>query len=618
MSERVRLILVVAAVVGVCLLAWRLQMRDAPNETPLQVHGTSAPQQEAEIPKEDSIPIAAAEPEKISEEPERTVKRGIFGRIISDEGVPINKATLTLISERAEKKTQRTDAKGEFAFSGNGRETYQLRVEAAGYAPRHFDHIQVSKKSLDLSVLKFATIEGNVVAAAGRQPVKSFSYFVRNELYHRPPQDKDLTYVEDPEGAFSIDGIHPESHATLWIRASGYAEKATEFRTPKSGGTRSDFLIQLDRGNNIRGRVMNETSTPIHDALVFRGIVPLDEEAREANDKVVSDGFGNFVIAGLSLGDHQISAYKEGYQYVQKVVDVVEGGSEVTLTLIEGGTLNGTVFLQGTPVPNASVTATIHSARIDGEAYAAGARTDERGRFTITGVAGGTGTIEVNFTKNRLKRNKVQPVEVAVGGTTDIAFEFSRPQSSLEGYLMLTENKPTSGRVQLLIDSDGTLERHSVTVRADGFYSFESLPPGNVYLKAFGPRIKGERTVQGVLHPNETLQLDLLLYSGSDLTCYVENIPKKTHPVAMVLSDWVEVPATLNLDQYEQLSDKAFAVVNVMNESVEIKGVEPGTYTITIIAVPSSSSSNLENMQTTTVSPITITDEPEQEIELSF
>ena len=48
-----------------------------------------------------------------------------------------------------------------------------------------------------------------------------------------------------------------------------------------------------------------------------------------------------------------------------------------------------------------------------------------------------------------------------------------------------------------------------------------------------------------------------------------------------------------------------------------MEGLAPGTYAMTVVAFPTSSSSNLSAMQTTTAI-VTLTDEPEQEVVLSF
>jgi hypothetical protein len=614
MSERARLITIVTAFVCICLGAWLWQSRSGPgNVVPPE---TSELEPLAEAVADAPTIAPSVQPASEPETSKRTA-RGLFGQVTDEAGTPLANVQVTLTNATLEKTNRTTNATGAYSFPVKGYKKYTLEFEAAGHVPQRRFNLKPGNKPVDIQMPRTAYLEGNVVTAAGRYPISDFSLLFQNNNGLPRVKRENFKQHRDSKGAFKIDGIHPNSHGTLWARAPGYAEMEIPLQTPNAGTTGSGLIVQMELGNTLRGRVMNEEQMPIAEAWIFRGFVPTSPEERLEADKFVSDARGVFQITDLGIGDHQISAYKEGYQYDRNSIEIVSGDNETVFTLIEGGTLTGTVTLEGVPVEEARVECVIQSTRQDGEGYTVRGKTDAQGEFNLAGVAGGTGIVSITFSKAGQQRNKTKPVLMQVGLTTHVRFDFARPQSSLEGFLMLTEAKTTSGKIRLLIDSDGVLERRTVNVRSDGYYLVENLPPGYVHLKAFGPRIKGERSVQGELLPGERLQIDMLLYTGAKLFCQLEDIPEDADLVVMVFSESTEVPATINIDEYEELSDTAVAVAYVSGESVEVEGLDPGTYAITVIAVPSDSDSNLSNMQTSTHI-VTVTEEPEQEIELFF
>jgi hypothetical protein len=146
------------------------------------------------------------------------------------------------------------------------------------------------------------------------------------------------------------------------MRAPGQSDDdvAGERVTVTAGETTRVDLVVEGRNAVIRGKVVDPDGGPVPDAFV-----DLERESDSAaktegaakrqlawgwsRQPVLTDMDGNFELDELAEGSYTLKAYRQGGG--EGVLEGVATGSDVTVTLETPGTLEGTVSMDGGPVP---------------------------------------------------------------------------------------------------------------------------------------------------------------------------------------------------------------------------------------------------------------------------
>lgn len=247
---------------------------------------------------------------------------------------------------------------------------------------------------------------------------------------------------------------------------------------------------------------------------------------------------GNFTIPNVPSGDYYVTGALPGYvnqaRQVQTVlnagtdpaalsgvplVHVSAGGGSAALSLQRGGTLAGTVqWDDGTPAAGVSVaaqSATASSATSTDPARAfgnfalggnAGAQTDDRGRFRLSGLAPGSyylhATVQAPapvrsddrgfprtlslsvYAPDKIRRTDATPVTIGSGEERpDVNLVIGLAgMHTVSGTVSASAAQVRSGSVNLSDQTDPTLARN-VAIASDGSFTIPYVPPGTYTLR---------------------------------------------------------------------------------------------------------------------------------------
>ena len=173
------------------------------------------------------------------------------------------------------------------------------------------------------------------------------------------------------------------SIATLLVVSVGVVAQEDESRNaaPRTGA--------------ISGRVVNENGQPVPHAAIYVG-APMDPMQGRVTS---TDDSGSFLVSGLDALIYTVSASAPTYFIPQRDSEALPSfyrlGDSVTITLIKGGVITGTVTSPtGEPLAQVSVRATIVR-DVNGKPpspgrFAFDRQTDDRGVYRIYGLPSGS------------------------------------------------------------------------------------------------------------------------------------------------------------------------------------------------------------------------------------
>ncbi len=150
-----------------------------------------------------------------------------------------------------------------------------------------------------------------------------------------------------------------------------------------------------ERPGTITGRVINSAGEPLSGATAY--VVPIG--VNSASQSAVVDTSGNFKVEGLDAGLYRVGASLPGYIYIPAPQPAASGssyyhsGDSVTLTMIKGAVITGTVTSTNGPVIATSVRA-LRVRDDDGKALPSPLQmrerlTDDRGVYRLYGLPPG-------------------------------------------------------------------------------------------------------------------------------------------------------------------------------------------------------------------------------------
>lgn len=379
----------------------------------------------------------------------------------------------------------RTDATGHYVVENLRPGKYVVLASGNGYLPELYDNVNPRNfadatrvevttgnetANVDFALSQGGSISGVVTAAAGGSPLANIRVFAVPAGVHPPeagdtaepdgakfeptgsgpadaPEDrperkhKRPGAVTDDTGHYTITGLPTGDFIVVAGAGSDYmpqpySEGGTE-PTPvhvNAGEETTGIDFALSAGGSITGRVTDEAGAPIANARV-RAIDP-DTHARGG---ARTDDDGNYSISGLKTGSYLVSANAPGYlpQFYNGAADrdsatpvaVTEGSTTpgIDFALSSGGSISGVVTDEESGDPLAGRVVIAGSAETTVEfALHRRARTDEAGRYTITGLPSGSYIVGVpgghgyagEFYDNVRSRDAATPVEVTVGSAT--------------------------------------------------------------------------------------------------------------------------------------------------------------------------------------------------------
>lgn len=333
------------------------------------------------------VPSArSAETEPLEVVLERAAR--VAGTVAGEDREPVEGARVEIAAAsdrlRLSVGAATTDAGGRFEIGGVPLGRLDLGVDADGYLPYRASDLEVGEgrsiTGLEVTLARGATIAGRVtgpdglaVAGAAVQgyPVGERGTFARRRSTSGEDGDYRLEGVAG--GTHRVSAEHPDF-------ARGVREIDVEPGV-------NDLDLELERGAEVRGRVVDRTGGAVAGALVT-----LDDGAaslRGEPPRGISGSDGGFVLRGVLDGTYTLVADKQGYARGRgRDRFTVAAGAAVSGLLVEleaGTSLSG--YLLGLDFDELARVGL--AARGPRGLGARSGRVDYQGRYSIDGLAPG-------------------------------------------------------------------------------------------------------------------------------------------------------------------------------------------------------------------------------------
>jgi carboxypeptidase family protein len=340
----------------------------------------------------------------------------LVGTVRAAGGAPVAGAVVTLGGAELSTLGRRavTDASGAYSLGPLPPGWYRVHASAAGFLPAAADPVELRPPAtarLDVTLSPGAVVTGQVVDAAGAgiagarilitivgpdgvplvhaaETAEGPARFLvaRGELgvTHGPiPMPSEATaagraFVTGEGGRFRVGGL-PAGSATVRAAHAGFADAESAALALRVGEV-SDVRLELQRGAEIAGRILDADGVPLPQALVRA------TKGAGVLRTALSDAKGDYLLSGL-VGRVVVDAELDGYLKASRALDLGEDArvDRVDLTLDPASLkVDGRVLDEG-GVAVARAMVELVPAR--GERRKT--RTDKRGLFSMKGLGPG-------------------------------------------------------------------------------------------------------------------------------------------------------------------------------------------------------------------------------------
>jgi protocatechuate 3,4-dioxygenase beta subunit len=356
----------------------------------------------------------------------------IRGVVLTPNGVPIRGATIVIAVDEKQRKTHEvlsTDAQGRFSWRvPPGSDLVELFVYKEAFALWHSSYsLKVSPK-LEIPKVRLtrstpfsavlvdeagkpvagATLRVEMIAHAfeqGNSTGMSYTY-LRREVIGGSPLERPFTTTTGADGGFTFQAVAPDAGLKLGgIAADGRSLRVRSrsgatgrmgsmmadegFVTSPAGGRAALVAIPAAR---VAGRVVTRLPGVSVSGLTayYQASRPSREYRPETNfgEEVRTDADGRFVHDGLNEGTINVFVHGDGenkdwtYRAAQDIELKPGKTSEVTIELIRGVEVEGTIVVQGSRTPIECAQVGVYGPfRPRTGAMTTGATTDARGRY---------------------------------------------------------------------------------------------------------------------------------------------------------------------------------------------------------------------------------------------
>jgi beta-lactamase regulating signal transducer with metallopeptidase domain len=291
----------------------------------------------------------------------------IGGRVLNEAGKPIPAVEVALDLQRKGEERQagpialgpraalydvraKTDADGRWRFDRAPAHIQVAHVRLAHpdylsderFGQRPFPpHDKLRDQTAVMVMAKGLTVAGRVLTPDG-QPVPGAQLSLGMTRYGL----KAPTARSAPDGRFTLANCRPNQHATLIVKAGGWAPHMSQFALQDKPV--ADLDVRLDPPQTLRIRVLDPKGQPIPAAGVsagrWRGLDILDWRATTAAD-------GRVVWTEAPADEVAISASARGYIALNSDVRLKAGDAEHVVTLAPVLKVTGTVVDDETGKP---------------------------------------------------------------------------------------------------------------------------------------------------------------------------------------------------------------------------------------------------------------------------
>jgi protocatechuate 3,4-dioxygenase beta subunit len=290
---------------------------------------------------------------------------------------------------------------------------YIISARKEGYLPAFATDISAGTTNVVLVMNKTATITGKVTDSAGK-PVTDFGITLCSQSPRRGAGLKPLRPWEsfqNADGAFEINGVQ-RGRYFIAARAEGVGTGLSDPISLKDGEEGGPFLVKIEKGFNLKGRVKDAHGQAIEGARVallqgarkpsnltklFGEQAAIKQAAEELSlhPATDTDAEGGFLLTGVMQGVYTLKVSHPDYEdlYVPDVtVEARDSNRAGEIVLSRGGILLVKVMdREGAPVAETYCKVMA----IDGKEYYH-ARTDEGGRARFVNITPGTYDVALN------------------------------------------------------------------------------------------------------------------------------------------------------------------------------------------------------------------------------
>jgi RNA polymerase sigma-70 factor (ECF subfamily) len=333
--------------------------------------GTSSAAEETSSAFAERAPAGPIAPEAPAS-PERVIDRDrdLHGVVIDADRKPVAGARVLVVqhafaelesldldrAHRAASRTriaeQQTDDAGLFVIPLEAGRSYDLVVEASGFAPGAASHCHAGER-VEIVLTEGASLSGRVLRMLDDSPVVGATVELHYSRDLAAQQTADAVFVEtDAEGRYRFEGLPPGVRMfAAFPRADARSQWILVTLAP---GRSIEQDIRVDSGRVLRGRVVDrDTLAPIAGAVIG--------ESWTMRRTVRTDARGEFEFPGFVMHDtYEIAVRAPGYGRSDLQFQTPPAGAEevVEVALTRGWTLRGRIIdRDGAPIDDVYVAA---------------------------------------------------------------------------------------------------------------------------------------------------------------------------------------------------------------------------------------------------------------------
>lgn len=440
----------------------------------------------------------------------------IAGEVVDGEGEPVAGATVALarslvMSQLSEMVTDtlmdartRCDDAGRFLFCGLREGSYDLTVEAEGFAPTKVPRIVAGAEGIAVGIGRGGSIRGTVRSARDGAPVAAVSISIREasdaasdrtlfDLAADLPSER--TATSDVEGNFAIDTL-PAGAYDLEFEAPGHGRGKVPGLVVQEGASVEGVEVILPLEASLSGRVIDAaTGRPIEGVAIAEKEPGFAGRFHEILGKptVFTDAEGRFRFGGLAAGTVHLAASHPDYaeQWLDEMV-VAEGEAVrgIEIRLERGGVIRGTVRTpDGTAAPGMVLVCMNMTGAVNRIAVV-----DADGRYAFPGLDDGTHSVLLlpadfaiggpDFVTSLLASDGIRVVQVEKNRVHEADFVVkARESSGAEVLGFVHEDGQPVGDAIVVFQLEGTRfgdgPRLVGTTGEDGGYRIGGVPSGS-------------------------------------------------------------------------------------------------------------------------------------------
>ncbi|HEV7919385.1 MAG TPA: carboxypeptidase regulatory-like domain-containing protein [Thermoanaerobaculia bacterium] len=292
--------------------------------------------------------------------------------------------------------------------------SFDLQVMAPGYARGSATGIEVEEgkniEGVEVKLERGARLAGRVTS--GGSPVSGASVRVQDNTSPMMMSDRGQAQaVTDANGDYLLDSLAPGERAISFSK-DGFVQQRKSIEVSAAKETRLD--IDLVRGRELRGRVVDESGQPIAAAEVRQqiGMYPAYGQNRTDSDGVFRIG---------NLADTPLTVVVSKAGYIDARAESVDPSAGVTITLKRGGAITGRV----TGLTPEELQQTSISAWGQGSSFgSANARPDPNGNFTLQGLPDGSVSVSARVFGTPMRQSPMKSVDVVNGTAAPVEIVF--------------------------------------------------------------------------------------------------------------------------------------------------------------------------------------------------